>query len=149
MGKKQRLKRLRCGRCKVKAPRDLGSQAAADWNGKWVDGRLALVLCPDCQSPEESVEAEANAAELSVGRADGGVFVADPVVCTTGASVHDGEVLYGRDHLARIASTGRSAYLQLVSELPVGTRCVATVGGVMIYLPRKPAPGKGACPPAS
>ncbi|MFE4539670.1 hypothetical protein ACFRKB_32170 [Streptomyces scopuliridis] len=136
MGKKKREQgRLRCGRCKLKAPRDLGSKAAESWNGKWIKGELTLVLCPDCQTPEEFTEAEVNAAELRVGAEGGGLFVADPVICTTGGSVSEGDILYGHDHLSRIVLTGRDASIQLARNLPDGTRCVATVGGVMIYLP--------------
>jgi len=135
--------RLRCGRCKLKAPRDLRSRAAEEWNGQWINGRLALVLCPGCQTPEEFAEAEVNAAELRVGAVDGGLFVADPVICMTGGSVREGGILYGHDHLNRIVLTGQAEDLQLARNLPAGTRCVPTVGGVMIYLPGQTAPGRG------
>jgi hypothetical protein len=129
-----------CGRCRRDAPRDLRSKDAEDWNAQWRKGELVLLLCPSCQTPEEFVEAEVNAAELRAGVEDGGQFVADPVICMTG-SVNDGTVLYGHDHLKRVVLTGQAANLQLVERLPEGTRCVATVGGVMIYLPRQLAAG--------
>ncbi|MEV7541203.1 hypothetical protein [Streptomyces sp. NPDC089915] len=47
--------------------------------------------------------------------------------------------LYGRDHLQRIVFDGLVDGLAVVEELPVGTRCVPTVGGVMIYAPPEPA----------
>ncbi|MGW0121710.1 hypothetical protein [Streptomyces sp. NPDC003327] len=140
MGKKKReQRRLRCGRCGVWAPRDLTSKAAENWSGRCAGGQLVLVVCPRCQTTEEHTEAEVNAAEVRVGTADGGHFLADPVICTTGASVMDGVILYGHDHLNRIAATGQDLTVQLVSSLPPGTRCVATVGGVMIYPPREMA----------
>lgn len=142
MRKKQRRGRLRCGRCGQYAPRDLRSKAAENWNGQWLNGELALVLCPSCQTSEEFTEAEVNAAELRAGGEDGGQFVADPVICMTG-SMSDGTVLYGHDHLKRVIQTGQAADLQVVHDLPSGTHCVPTVGGVMIYLPRQAAPGSG------
>lgn len=135
-GRDARRNRLRCGRCLRRAPRDLESEAAEDWNGQWRHGQLVLVLCPDCQTPDEVAEAEVNAAELRVGTQDGGQFVADPVLCLAGTMAQPGAVLYGHDHLQRAVLTGQAAHLQLIENLPVATRCVATVGGVMIYLPR-------------
>jgi hypothetical protein len=53
--------------------------------------------------------------------------------------VNDGTVLYGHDHLKRIVLTGQAENLKFVQRPPTGTRCVAAVGGVMIFLPRQPA----------
>ncbi|MFJ2154457.1 hypothetical protein ACIOHB_37680 [Streptomyces microflavus] len=128
-------KRLRCHRCGCYAPRDLTSRAAENWNGKWEDGRLALVLCPPCQTPLENAEAEANDAELAVARADGGQFLPDPVLCITGTLEDPGTVLYGRDHLQRISTVEQAEDLCLVPRLPADTRCVPIAGGVMLYLP--------------
>ncbi|MBK3588836.1 hypothetical protein JHN49_36225 [Streptomyces sp. MBT57] len=128
-------KRLRCHRCGCYAPRDLTSRAAENWNGKWEDGRLALVLCPPCQTPLENAEAEANDAELAVARADGGQFLPDPVLCITGTLEDPGTVLYGGDHLQRISTAGQAESVCLVPQLPADTRCVPIAGGVMLYLP--------------
>ncbi|MFF8717182.1 hypothetical protein ACF07T_38005 [Streptomyces sp. NPDC015184] len=64
--------------------KDLTSKAAENWSGKWEGGRLVLILCSLCQTPVEHAAAEANGAELTVGRVDGGKFLADPVLCITG-----------------------------------------------------------------
>ncbi|WP_438297195.1 hypothetical protein [Streptomyces sp. HUAS TT7] len=139
MGRKNRVRvRLRCGRCKRPAP-DLTSKAAENWNGKWENGRLALVLCPPCQTSAESAEAEINAAGRNVGTADGGQFVPDPVLCLTGTMERPGTVLYGRDHIQRIVLTGQAVGLTLIENLSADTRCVSMAGGVMIYLPRQRA----------
>ncbi|MET9957458.1 hypothetical protein ABZ135_38725 [Streptomyces sp. NPDC006339] len=129
-------KRLRCSRCGCFAPRDLTSKAAENWSGKWVEGRLAVIVCPPCQTPLENAEAAANEAEVTVRRAEGGTFLPDPVLCITGTTLEDpGTVLYGRDHLQRIRARGQAENLGLVSDLPLDTRCVPIVGGVMIYPP--------------
>jgi hypothetical protein len=131
-----KTRQLRCTRCGCSAPKDLTSQAAEGWTGNWESGRLALILCPLCQTPVEHAAAEANGAELRVGRADGGRFLPDPVLCITGTSMADpGTVLYGRDHIERIRATGQAEELVLVSRLPSGTRCVPIVGGVVVYPP--------------
>ncbi len=130
---------LTCGRCGIPAPADLASDAAGDWSGRWEGGRLVLVLCPSCQTPVEAGAAEANAAEIAVMREDGGQFVPDPVVCLTGTLDRPGDILYGADHLKRVAGTGRAENLLLFEELPAGTCCVPIVGGVMIHRPRPAA----------
>ncbi|MFD8469072.1 hypothetical protein ACFV10_28690 [Streptomyces cyaneofuscatus] len=130
--------RLRCHRCGCYAPRDLTSKAAENWNGKWESGHLTLILCPLCQTPLENAAAEANDAELAAARADGGKFLADPVLCITGTLEDPGAVLYGRDHLQRISTAGKAENLALV-QLPADTRCEPIVGGVMVYLPGQPA----------
>ncbi|MEV2259180.1 hypothetical protein AB0J13_11030 [Streptomyces anulatus] len=127
-------KRLRCNRCGCHAPRDLASKAAENWSGKWESGRIALILCPLCQTPLENAAAEANDAELAVARAGGGKFLPDPVLCITGTLEDPGTVLYGRDHLQRISVAGQAENLALV-QLPADTWCVPIVGGVMVYLP--------------
>ncbi|WP_331756979.1 hypothetical protein OHA38_44235 [Streptomyces sp. NBC_01732] len=127
--------RLRCSRCRCFAPKDLTSKAAENWNGKWEQGRLVLILCPACQTPLENAEAAVNEAELSVKLADGGTFLADPVLCITGTLEDPGTVLYGRDHLQRIHAAGQAESVRLVSQLPTETRCAPIPGGVMVYLP--------------
>ncbi|MER6723386.1 hypothetical protein [Streptomyces halstedii] len=82
----------------------------------------------------ENAAAEANDAELAVARADGGRFLPDPVLCITGTMEDPGTILYGRDHLQRISAAGQAEDLSIV-QLPVETRCVPIVGGVMVYLP--------------
>lgn len=126
---------LKCGRCGRPAPPDLKSPAAADWSGQWTDGRLTLVICPDDQTPADSAEAEANAAELRVQRQDGGQFFADPVICMTGTMGQPGQILYGHDHLRRVLVSGKSEAISALEDLPADTRCVPTVGGVMVHLP--------------
>lgn len=133
-------KRLRCNRCGCFAPRDLTSKAAENWTGKWEGGRLALILCPLCQTPLENAAAEANDAALAVAQADGGKFLPDPVLCITGTMEDPGTVLYGRDHLQRISAAGQAENVALVAQLPSDTRCVPIVGGVMVYLPGQAAP---------
>ncbi|MFE3150706.1 hypothetical protein ACFXJ6_29270 [Streptomyces sp. NPDC059218] len=82
-----------------------------------------------------------NEAELSVKLADGGTFLADPVLCITGTPEDPGTVLYGRDHLQRISAAGQAENVHLVSQLPTETRCAPIPGGVMVYLPgQRPAP---------
>ncbi|MFJ1782529.1 hypothetical protein ACIOKA_38120 [Streptomyces anulatus] len=127
-------KRLRCHRCGRYAPKDLTSKVAENWNGKWEGGRLALILCPQCQTPLENAAAEANNAEMAVARADGGQFLPDPVLCITGTLEDPGTILYGRDHLQRISAAGQAENLGVV-QLPSDTRCEPIVGGVMVYLP--------------
>ncbi|MFJ7004220.1 hypothetical protein ACIQWY_29945 [Streptomyces albidoflavus] len=129
-------RRLRCHRCGCYAPKDLTSKAGENWSARWEGGRVALVLCPLCQTPAENAEAEANAAGLTVGGADGGQFLADPVLCITGTPENPGAILYGRAHLLRISAAGQAENLAVVSELPPGTRCVPMPGGVLIYPPR-------------
>ncbi len=132
-------KRLRCTRCGCYAPRDLTSKAASTWTGEWEGGRLALILCPQCQTPLENAAAEANDAELAVARAGGGTFLPDPVLCITGTMEDPGTILYGRDHLQRIRSGGQNETMCLVTQLPADTRCVPITGGVMVYLPGQQA----------
>ncbi|MFE3144340.1 hypothetical protein [Streptomyces scopuliridis] len=96
---------------------------------------MILVLCPGCQTPLDSAEAEANAAELRVQRQDGGRFVADPVICMTGTMAQPGEILYGSDHLEKVPRTGQVEDISALERLPAGTRCVPTVGGVTIHPP--------------
>ncbi|MFD0354343.1 hypothetical protein ACFVHW_11475 [Streptomyces sp. NPDC127110] len=72
---------------------------------------------------------------MTVGKEAGGRFAADPVVCLTGTRADPGTVLYGRDHLHRVRLDGPVDGLGVIEELPAGTRCVPTVGGVMIYPP--------------
>ncbi|WP_405479783.1 hypothetical protein [Streptomyces anulatus] len=131
-------KRLRCHRCGCYAPKNLTSKAAENWSGKWEAGRLTLILCPQCQTPLENAAAEANDAELAVARADGGQFLADPVLCITGTMEDPGAILYGRDHLQRISGAGQAENLGVV-RLPADTRCVPIVGGVMVYVPAQQA----------
>ncbi|SCD44224.1 hypothetical protein GA0115253_1004730 [Streptomyces sp. Termitarium-T10T-6] len=133
-------KRLRCNRCGCYAPRDLTSKAAENWTGKWENGRLALILCPQCQTPLENAAAEANDAELAVARAGGGQFLPDPVLCITGTMDYPGTILYGRDHLQRIRVEGQAENLRLVAQLPADTRCEPITGGVMIYIPGQRVP---------
>lgn len=130
---------MRCERCRRPAPVDLRSKAAEGWNGKWEAGSLAFVLCPVCQTSAESAEAEINAAALTVGTEDGGKFMADPVLCLTGTLAEPGTVLYGHDHLQRIAQTGQAVELTLIEQMPPATRCVPMAGGVMVYPPRPPS----------
>ncbi|MFJ6709300.1 MULTISPECIES: hypothetical protein [unclassified Streptomyces] len=137
-------KRYRCSRCGCFAPRDLTSKAAENWNGKWEGGHLVLILCPPCQTPLENAAAAANEAELTAGRADGGKFLPDPVLCITGTLEDPGAVLYGRDHLRRISAAEQAENLCLVDQLPADTRCVPITGGVMVYLPGRAAPGQPA-----
>ncbi|MFE3995146.1 hypothetical protein ACFXPW_26125 [Streptomyces goshikiensis] len=99
---------------------------------------MALILCPPCQTPLEHAAAEANDAELAVARADGGMFLPDPVLCITGTLEDPGTVLYGRDHLHRISAAGQAENLCLV-QLSADTRCVPITGGVMVYLPGQKA----------
>jgi hypothetical protein len=94
------------------------------------------MICPGCQTPADSAEAEANAAELRVAAEDGAQFVADPVICMTGTMAAPGVILYGEDHLRRVLRTGQAENLGAIEQLPPGTRCVPTVGGVMIHPPR-------------
>lgn len=129
------LNNLACGRCGSLAPNDLTGSAADSWNARWVSGRLAELICLSCQTPAESAEAEANAAELRVAAEDGGTFVPDPVICMTGTTASPDTILYGKDHLRRIARTGRAEPISAIERLPAGTRCVPTVGGVIIYQP--------------
>ncbi|MFJ3877178.1 hypothetical protein ACIPW5_06945 [Streptomyces sp. NPDC090077] len=84
----------------------------------------------------ETAEAELNAAAVTVGKEAGGHFTADPVLCLTGTRAEPGTVLYGRNHLSRIMLYGPDDGLGVVEHFLVGTRCVPTVGGVMIYLPQ-------------
>ncbi|MFJ1837928.1 hypothetical protein ACIOJ9_29165 [Streptomyces sp. NPDC088175] len=85
----------------------------------------------------ENAAAEANGAELTVARADGGQFLPDPVLCITGTLEDPGTVLYGHEHLQRISEAG-AEYLGFV-QLPADTRCVPIIGGVMVYLPGQQA----------
>ncbi len=130
---------LRCGRCGNEAPGDLTSADAADWNVRWQAGCPSGVICPGCQTPADAAEAEANAAELRVAAEDGGRFFADPVICMTGTMADPGTILYGEDHLRRVFRTGQAENLGAIEQLPPGTRCVPTVGGVLIHPPRPPA----------
>lgn len=107
------------------------SQAGETWSTE----NVARTACPDCQTPVESVQAEANAAELRVRRESGGQFAADPVLCMTGTVGQPGEILYGTARSKRAHETGRTEGLSVVERLPAGTRCVPTVGGVTPYLP--------------
>ncbi|WP_158712427.1 hypothetical protein [Streptomyces sp. NRRL F-5135] len=100
---------------------------------------MALILCPQCQTPLENAAAEANDAELAVARAGGGTFLPDPVLCITGTMEDPGTILYGRDHLQRIRSGGQNETMCLVTQLPADTRCVPITGGVMVYLPGQQA----------
>lgn len=130
-----RRARLECGRCGTRAPRDWSSAEAEDWSGRYEGGRLVLIVCPPCHTPVETAQAKLNAAAVTIGTEAGGRFAADPVLCLTGTRAVPGTVLYGRDHLQRIVLDGPVDGLAVVEELPVGTRCVPTVGGVMIYPP--------------
>ncbi|WP_033334405.1 hypothetical protein [Streptomyces novaecaesareae] len=103
---------------------------------QWQEGRLARVICPGCQTPFDSAEAESNAAELQVAAEQGGRFVADPVICMTGTTTEPGTILYGEAHLRRVALTGRTEHLRAIEHLPPGTHCVPTVGGVLIHPPQ-------------
>ncbi|MFD7499363.1 hypothetical protein ACFV8T_45265 [Streptomyces sp. NPDC059832] len=94
-----------------------------------------MILCPACQTPLENAEAAVNEAGLRAGTGDGGMFLANPVLCITGTLEDPGSVLYGRDHLQRINAAGQSENIHLVSQLPTGTRCAPIPGGVMVYLP--------------
>lgn len=71
-----RRARLACGRCGQRAPRDLTSEDAEDWSGRYEGGRLALVVCPSCHSPVETAEAELNAAAVMIEAEAGGRFAA-------------------------------------------------------------------------
>ncbi|MFF1788305.1 hypothetical protein ACFVX9_17830 [Kitasatospora sp. NPDC058243] len=133
------MEHLACRRCGRPAPDDPTGTDGEGWNGQWTAGRLAGLICPGCQTPLDVAEAEANAAELAVGQADGGHFAADPVICMNGAMSDPGAILYGADHLRRIAQTGRAEPIAVIEHLPVGTECVPTVGGVMIHQPTRPA----------
>ncbi|MQS17648.1 hypothetical protein F7Q99_37035 [Streptomyces kaniharaensis] len=128
----------RCARCPRRAPKDWTK--AVDWSGKWEKGQLKFLVCPDCQTAGEHAESEVNAAHLMVQREDahqgGGEFLPDPVVCMTGTTARPGEILYGGTHLRQALLTGQSQQLWVVEGLPLGTRCVASVGGVMVYRPR-------------
>ncbi|MFF8506405.1 hypothetical protein ACF07L_38075 [Streptomyces anulatus] len=126
---------LRCGRCGNDVPGDLTSPDAADWNAQWEAGRATRLICPGCQTPADSAAAEANAAELRVAAEDGAQFVADPVICMTGTMTDPGAILYGHDHLRRVLRTGQVESLGAIEGLPPGTRCVPTVGGVLIHPP--------------
>ncbi len=54
---------IRCGSCGQRWDgRDL------EWNGVFKDGFRVDARCPDCQSPEDSAEAEINAATTIYGR---------------------------------------------------------------------------------
>jgi hypothetical protein len=126
---------LRCGRCGNAAPSDLTSADAPDWNVQWQAGRPTAMICPGCQTPADAAEAEANAAELRAAAEDGAQFVADPVICMTGTMTDPGTILYGEDHIHRVLRSGRTESLGAIEQLPRGTRCVPTVGGVLIHLP--------------
>ncbi len=136
----ERVARLKCARWGAPPPRDLRSEESADWSAQWEKGRLAWLICPGCQTPTDAAEAEANAAELRVARKAGGQFVADPVLCMTGTMDAPGTILYGEDHIQRVLLTGQAENLKAVEHLPQGTRCVPTVGGVLIHLPAKVQP---------
>ncbi|MFJ2864018.1 hypothetical protein [Kitasatospora sp. NPDC087314] len=100
---------------------------------RWQKGRPTGVICPGCQTPFDAAEAEANAAELRVAAEAGGQFVADPVICMTGTMTDPGSILYGEDHPHRVLRTGQAENLGAIEHLPLGTRCVPTVGGVLIH----------------
>ncbi|MFD8146116.1 hypothetical protein [Streptomyces sp. NPDC059708] len=139
---------LKCARCHTPAPPDWTAPDAADWSGKWEHGQLRFLVCPPCHTPTETAEAEINGAAVKVGMEEGGQFQADPVICLTGTRDAPGEVLYGRDHLRRIATRGTIEDLGIVERLPAGTRCVAAPGGVLIYRPQSCTPPPSS-PPAS
>lgn len=56
----------RCVRCRRTVP-----AVPTGWNGEWKLGILKSVICPDCQSVEENIEAEINEATLSYVSKDG------------------------------------------------------------------------------
>lgn len=45
---------VKCGRCRKR------QRSQAGWNGEYIAGLLVGHLCPDCQTPEEDLEAELN-----------------------------------------------------------------------------------------
>lgn len=45
---------VRCSRCHRRCVND------KDWNTMWKQGVLVGFVCPDCQTPEESLEARVN-----------------------------------------------------------------------------------------
>lgn len=87
---------MRCERRGNGAPGDPTNPDAADWNGQWETGRLTRGIRPGCQTPPESAEAEATAAELRVPAEDGARFHADPVICMTGTMTNPGTILLPR-----------------------------------------------------
>lgn len=48
-----------CMRCGKRMGDDLAR--FSEWNGEWKDGVLAGLVCPDCQTSEEYIMAEAEA----------------------------------------------------------------------------------------
>ncbi|MFI6530679.1 hypothetical protein [Streptomyces uncialis] len=51
----------------------------------------------------------------------------------TGTMTDPRTILYGDDHLRRVLRTGQAENLGAIEGLPQGTRCVPTVGGVLIH----------------
>lgn len=113
---------LTCGRCGNATRSELTGGDAGDWNVQFEDRHPARVICPGCQTSADAAEAEARAAELRVAADGGGRFVVDPVICMTGTMTDPGTILYGEEHLRRIARTGQAEHLQAVEHLPVGHR---------------------------
>lgn len=48
---------IKCARCKRRCSSPYSNNG---WNSVWEMGRFSYYLCPDCQTPEENAEAEAN-----------------------------------------------------------------------------------------
>jgi hypothetical protein len=67
---------IRCIRCKrIEAA---NGPEAGGWNIVYEGGRPTGVICPNCQTPEESMEAEVNAATLDYGADERGHLTASP-----------------------------------------------------------------------
>ncbi len=95
-----------CDRCR----RRPGKRDLDRWNAVFRDGVVVGFLCPDCQTPEESTEAEINEATIDYGKpislSDGRLAHRDPfggdhpALCRLRAGHHDGDRLTGRSRSA-------------------------------------------------
>ncbi|OAH41764.1 hypothetical protein AYJ66_07270 [Dietzia cinnamea] len=52
------MKVIKCGRCRKRC------RNAEGWNAVYAQGYITGYLCPKCQTPEESLEAQVNEATL-------------------------------------------------------------------------------------
>lgn len=63
---------VKCSRCSRRY------RGHGDWNYTLENGVIVGVLCPDCQTPEENVEAAINESTLTYGRDPFGRVVGKP-----------------------------------------------------------------------
>lgn len=63
----QRVKGVQCGQCGATTP----LTHMEGWNAEFKAGRVVAIICPNCQTPEQDLEAAVNEAMLDYSSRDG------------------------------------------------------------------------------